>query len=298
MQAEQHSYYSIITHDILFHPSLSSNAKILYCVLTGLARGHGYAWPTDDYLAEVLNTCKTQIKEWLNELEEAEVIERETFNEGLKRKRRIWVARDKFKKVIQRSDSRPIERSDSRPMHESDSRPSVLIYTNKINEQDNIMSRVPPAPVASADAEQLAEDLFSSIKKTKEDFRPPNLKVWAKEFDLILRIDKRSPEQLKKIIEWLPTSDFWKKNILSPSKLRKQFDRLEIEMDAGKENDFMRQNTAFVFAVKKENAAILKHIVIQGGFVLNLSNGKDLSLKMNPQRFTDLFLEVAGVERA
>ena len=46
----------------------------------------------------------------------------------------------------------------------------------------------------------------------------------------MLRHDKRKPEIIEKVILWCQGDDFWQNNILSTGKLRKQFDRLEMQM--------------------------------------------------------------------
>ena len=46
----------------------------------------------------------------------------------------------------------------------------------------------------------------------------------------MLRIDKRSVEDIEAVIRWCQQDDFWHKNILSTDKLRKQFDKLYIAM--------------------------------------------------------------------
>lgn len=72
-------------------------------------------------------------------------------------------------------------------------------------------------------------DLFlKKILLFKPDLKPPNIQSWQKEFDKMLRLDKRSPEKVKEILEWLPTNPFWRKNILSAAKFREQFDRLQL----------------------------------------------------------------------
>jgi hypothetical protein len=48
--------------------------------------------------------------------------------------------------------------------------------------------------------------------------------------DKIMRLDKRTPEQLAEVIDWCQQDDFWQDNILSPAKLRKQLDKLELRM--------------------------------------------------------------------
>lgn len=72
--------------------------------------------------------------------------------------------------------------------------------------------------------------------------RKPDLQKWAKDFDLLYRVDKREKEHVKKVIAFALSSDFWKKNILSPAKLREKFDQLTaqagdfvIEFDHSKE---------------------------------------------------------------
>jgi hypothetical protein len=44
--------------------------------------------------------------------------------------------------------------------------------------------------------------------------------------DRLIRIDKRSPEQVRTIIEWSQQHDFWVNIIHSPANLRKQFDTM------------------------------------------------------------------------
>jgi len=42
--------------------------------------------------------------------------------------------------------------------------------------------------------------------------------------------DKRDPDRIREVISWVQADPFWFKNILSAGKLRKQFDRIEMEM--------------------------------------------------------------------
>jgi hypothetical protein len=74
--------------------------------------------------------------------------------------------------------------------------------------------------------------LFLEIKKRKPDFKEPNLQSWARQIDLMLRVDNREPERIEAVIRWCQQDDFWQNNILSISKLRKQFDRLEMQKNA------------------------------------------------------------------
>ena len=77
---------------------------------------------------------------------------------------------------------------------------------------------------------QLSKLLLSLIRERKPDFKEPNLQKWAREIDLMIRIDKRKPEKIEKVIRWCQEDDFWQNNILSTQKLRKHYDQLTLKM--------------------------------------------------------------------
>ena len=77
---------------------------------------------------------------------------------------------------------------------------------------------------------RLAIFLLKEIRKNQPSLKEPNLQTWAKEIDLMIRRDGRTPDRIKEVILWCQTDPFWWRNVLSVSKLRKQFDRLEAEM--------------------------------------------------------------------
>jgi len=47
----------------------------------------------------------------------------------------------------------------------------------------------------------------------------------------MMNLDKRTPESIEAVLKWLPTCDFWAKNVRSGDKLRIQFDVLEKGMN-------------------------------------------------------------------
>jgi len=84
---------------------------------------------------------------------------------------------------------------------------------------------------------KLAQLLFDLIRERKPDHKPPNLQSWAKDIDLMIRRDHRAPERIRQVMEWaqhdtIPRGNgfCWANNILSASKLREKFDRLELDM--------------------------------------------------------------------
>lgn len=60
--------------------------------------------------------------------------------------------------------------------------------------------------------------------------RDASLQKWADEFRKIVELDKRDTKELKQIIDFATSDTFWQTNILSPSKLRKQYVNLAMQM--------------------------------------------------------------------
>lgn len=76
---------------------------------------------------------------------------------------------------------------------------------------------------------RLADFMYRSLLNNDEKAKKPNLQKWADVFDKILRIDKRDHEEVVLLIRFAHAHDFWKSNILSPDKLRKQYSKLLIQ---------------------------------------------------------------------
>lgn len=59
------------------------------------------------------------------------------------------------------------------------------------------------------------------------------LQGWCRDIDLLLRLDGRDPAEVETVIRWCQADSFWMTNILSPSSLRKNFDKLAMKMKVG-----------------------------------------------------------------
>jgi hypothetical protein len=86
--------------------------------------------------------------------------------------------------------------------------------------------------ILSSNSEEvrLSELLFERILSRNPNHKKPNLQTWAKDVDRMIQIDKRTPEEIRAVIEWCQASTFWKNNILSIGKLREKFDQLLLKM--------------------------------------------------------------------
>ncbi|MDR9857845.1 DUF4373 domain-containing protein [Paenibacillus sp. VCA1] len=58
-----------------------------------------------------------------------------------------------------------------------------------------------------------------------------NLQTWADDFRKLVELDKQSDKDLiRSVMDWVVNDDFWKSNVLSAEKFRKQFPRLVLAM--------------------------------------------------------------------
>ena len=85
-------------------------------------------------------------------------------------------------------------------------------------------------------AERLADILWEKIKQNN-----PKANVtestrhgqWAKDCDLMLRVDSRTEAEIRELITWSQQDEFWRVNILSMRNLRKHFDRMTLKKNNG-----------------------------------------------------------------
>ena len=103
----------------------------------------------------------------------------------------------------------------------------------KINDE-----RVKKKKVFEADSEAylLAKFLEKCITENNPKF-PQNesqRQRWAKDFDLMLRIDKIDADDIAAAIEWSQNDNFWRSNILSGKKLREKYQQLAMKMNSRK----------------------------------------------------------------
>lgn len=108
----------------------------------------------------------------------------------------------------------------------------------------------------SADVKTITQLLKESILKIKPDYNSLQDRNWNKtelnwntQIDLMLRVDKKTLNVSRKIIEWLPNAPTskdgfsWKDVILSARKFRTKFDKLELAMKKENKNKYQNQFT-------------------------------------------------------
>lgn len=163
------------------------------------------------------------------------------------------------------------------------------ILEEELKKKKERESAAPPSP--------LSLFLFEEIKKMKVQRglsapKPPNFKEWDEQFRLIIERDKRDLDLLKSLILFAMQDDFWYGNILSPSSLRKNFEKLEIDKQASKSKSVKTEdspnakaNKFNFYASRKKFGAEFADIKVFAYGIRHEPSGKDIGWEENPVRF-------------
>lgn len=115
------------------------------------------------------------------------------------------------------------------PFHSSQPAPaSGNAEREKRKNQKNVSQPFPE----NSEAYKLAVLMRDTLKANVPTLKEPDLQAWAWSFDVALRNDERmsEPHFVAEVIKWACSDSFWRANIQSPEKLRKQFDQLTARM--------------------------------------------------------------------
>ncbi len=119
------------------------------------------------------------------------------------------------------------------------------VRLGKVRLGEDSIDQVQKAFLSDSDEYRLSTFLWNYIKKNNEKAKEPNLQSWSKTFDLMIRLDKRSVDDIKKVIVFCQQNEFWYKNILSPAKLREHYDKLTLQMKEPKYNNKNKKSSAW-----------------------------------------------------
>ena len=76
---------------------------------------------------------------------------------------------------------------------------------------------------------KMAEYMYNKILEMNPNNKKPNINKWADHFRKLVELDNREVEEIGNLINWVYEDSFWKAVILSPGKLREQYDQLVIK---------------------------------------------------------------------
>jgi len=137
---------------------------------------------------------------------------------------------DNFPSGSEKNPSRVGKKSE--PGSEKNPTNSSLYINNpiiKLNTNSQSTYQDSPRDVPDDDL-QVAEEFFESLLLVNPCHKKPNLETWARCIRLMRERDGRTVAQIRYLWKWARGDPFWQSNILSPEKLRKQFDALVVKI--------------------------------------------------------------------
>jgi len=148
----------------------------------------------------------------------------------------------------------------------------------------------------SADADDLLSFFIQKLKERKPDIKiPEDPKRWLLEIERMIRIDKRDPKKIKAMIDWIHRDSFWSTTILSPEKLRKQYDQIELQALGKYNKNTILKNQQYAENLRKKYPQTYGSLLIASKYVRNMARDKEISLNLPFENFKRAFASMFGV---
>lgn len=233
---------------VLLDVSLSPGARLVWAYLRHRQGSNGQAWPSLERIGADLGMGKATAARAVKELEKAGwliVVRPQSVGRGHFCKYQIVDSQkgseaDHFQEnkgsqvdLLKGSDMDRLIKE--KVQIQQIKGPFQNCNKNQGNKNQNIYPH-------NSEAMNLSEFLLSQIQQHKPDFKKPNLQMWARHIDLMIRVDGRDPPRIRAVIEWGQKHHFWHTVILSTKKLREKFDQLEIQVNSYGQDNQHNQN--------------------------------------------------------
>lgn len=278
------SNFYMLTAQVLNDKNLNHAAKITISILYGLSRESGKCWASNEWLCDKLDIKETALRTILQDLEKNNYIKRElhTCVNNPFKKYRIILVQNNFKLSLPASENRGSGGPENRGCDPR--KTEGIIYKKELIDKKEVPA--PSAPCSHPEAGNVSLLFSEAIKKTKPDIKEPAFTSTQKIFDKLLRIDKRKIEIIKKLIEWLPTHNFWSTKILSAESFRRNFDKLELEMNQNRSKQCLN-DPGLINKIKEHVHSIPSHKVIVGQNYVEFPEFRDAYFKVGDPRFKE-----------
>ena len=286
--------YSMISNALIRDESISPNCRWLLIYLLSNKDG----WRIN--FSQIRNHLKKfmgrdSARAILDEAIEAGYIKREDEIEkishggALRRCKYILSESPKFKECLPRTEFQ--EAGDQEAGNTDD---KEATYPSSEGKKNYVKER-------SAVAVSLTEFFKNKLKERKPKAKiPTNLDKWEEEMEKMLTIDKRTPEEIKAVIEAIPIlKNQWycTSGVLSVQTLRKHYDAIEGEMDLGEQKALIAKNRNEALKNKDNYPEQLKDLIWDTKGITNKKTGKDVPFNLPHETFMDAFAALFGGSR-
>lgn len=292
------SKYSIISNSVMQDMNLSWKAKGILCYLLHLP---------DDWKINLIHLEKQatdgieSLKSGFKELKESGYIEHDTLREKGKIIGHLWIVHEEPINITEKPSHNECEPEAEKPAtgfttSGKSATTNTIDSLSKDKESiQNTNNIVEPVGSMSADADHLLSFFIEKLKERKPDIKLPDRKRWLQEIDRMIRIDKRDPRKIKAMIDWIHRDPFWSANILSPLKLRQQYDQIELQAIRKSQTNNTQKNKEYALRQKEKYPETYKHLAIKTRYAVNQTTGAELLLEISYDSFKRSFVKMFGV---
>ena len=224
-----------IPREIWLNNKIPALAKILLAEIHSLYnREMGGCFASISYFCKFLGVAERQCYVLLSQLRDLGLVEDVSFNGRTKVIKAVLPKEDQ--EVVQ-GRTAPIAEQPCTKMQGSSAlkcrakvhKNAGPSYIERKEEIKKLNKKPAVAGLFDASAIELSDFFLQKLLEMKPNLRKPDKSSWVKHFEAMLRLDKRSMESIKRVIEFVVSDPFESKNVLSPDKLRKRFDQLELK---------------------------------------------------------------------
>ncbi|HEX8590671.1 helix-turn-helix domain-containing protein [Pseudomonas sp.] len=237
--------------------NLNINEKIFLIEIDSLSASARGCYKSNAAFAEFFGLSKSRVSEIINGLAAKGLLDIKIIRDGKQIvERRIYLTPKHATEKVFENPTTPPE-NPTTPY--SENRRDLVgnsgyPYSENAAERDNTLSnttegispRVAGAPIGeknstsapratkpkkhgSDEDHKAARWIFGKVLKLGGDPKEPNWDAWANDIRLTREQDGRTHREICELFDWANRDEFWRTNILAPSKLRKQWDTLAVK---------------------------------------------------------------------
>ena len=143
------------------------------------------------------------------------------------------------------------------------------------------------------EAKDIASLLWQQIQKIHPNHKPPKLQEWAETFEKCHRIDRRSWDELRSVINFSFEKDpFWAQNLQSAEGLRKHFDKIFIKMKpVDNEGTRHQRNLEIAQKIKASLAESNEaHLLMIHKNSVSRQSGDSIPMSLPPETFENVLV--------
>lgn len=277
-------YFAIIIAPVRYCKEIEPGAKLLYGELTALSNLNGYCWASNKYFSDLYNVEERTIQRWLESLSKKKFIKVEVERKGFQVSRKIFIAKENFTTrqkcqddMTEMSGRHDKNDMDNNTLNNTSNKKNICAVKNGASVPEKIIERIQRRKnVATSDEEhaklkikcgELLEKCYDHLSEWKDSISEKDKKAASKHTDYY------------RITKWV----------------LKAVQDSEVKKKTSEDLENEKINRQLFFDLKKKHAMQLANYEYSNGFILNKTNGKDVSVKMNKEAFRAIMHDLMGL---